>query len=261
MSDLYQLIAAVHAPPEWACFREVGNATGARCSRHADAVAMSIWPSRGLIIRGFEIKQSRTDYRREAADPEKAEAVARFCDEWWIVTPDGLIRDIGTELPPAWGLMVPNGKGGLRTVRAAEKTEAAPLTRTFLAAVLRKAQAMVAKSAEGWVRREEIQEKIDAAEKRGRDSAPRRTEIAERDLTALREKLEHFRAGTGIDLTSDWRSEAGHIVECYRAGLALLGEYGCDPQRLQSELKNAARVLGEIQSRLAELPTGKPKGV
>ncbi|PWZ83037.1 hypothetical protein, partial [Staphylococcus pseudintermedius] len=42
--------------PEYVTFFEVGDATGGRHSRWADAVSMSCWPSRGLHIYGFEIK-------------------------------------------------------------------------------------------------------------------------------------------------------------------------------------------------------------
>ena len=45
-----------------------------------DAVIMSLWPSRGLELHGVEIKVSRADWKREAADPAKAEAIAAYCD-------------------------------------------------------------------------------------------------------------------------------------------------------------------------------------
>lgn len=40
--------------PEYATFFEVADATGGRQSLWADAVSMSLWPSRGLTITGFE---------------------------------------------------------------------------------------------------------------------------------------------------------------------------------------------------------------
>ena len=33
--------------------------------RYADAIAMNLWPSRGLAVHGFEIKISRGDWQRE----------------------------------------------------------------------------------------------------------------------------------------------------------------------------------------------------
>lgn len=93
--EVLDAIMAAHCLPEWACFAEVRNATGANAKRSADAVALNLWPSRGLTVRGFEIKVSKADLRNEIAQPDKAEAIATYCDEWWIVTPAGLSKDIG----------------------------------------------------------------------------------------------------------------------------------------------------------------------
>lgn len=122
--------------PEWACFFEVGDATGARAGRWADALAMNLWPSRGLALHGFEIKVSRSDWQSELRKPEKSAAIQRFCDHWWIVTPAGLVRD--GELPPTWGLYEVTARGLVCKVQA-PKLEAEPLTRPFVAAVLRQA--------------------------------------------------------------------------------------------------------------------------
>lgn len=89
--------------PEWAIMWEVGQGTGAAGGRYADAVMMSLWSSRGLELHGVEIKISRSDWKREAADPSKAEAIARFCDRWWVHTAPGVVDDL-SDLPPAWGL-------------------------------------------------------------------------------------------------------------------------------------------------------------
>lgn len=127
--------------PEWAIMWEVGEGTGSRSGRFADAVMMSLWPSRGLELHGVEIKVSRSDWKREAADPSKAEAVARYCDRWWIHTAPGVVDDL-SDLPPAWGLREFDGKSW-KTVREAEKTSSEAVTRTFLAALLRRADNMM----------------------------------------------------------------------------------------------------------------------
>jgi len=225
--DLCKRIAAVHAPPEWACFFEVANSTGSNVRRYADAVAMSLWPSRGLTLRGFEVKVSRQDLKKEAADPMKAETVAKYCDEWWVVAPPDLVRDVDLELPPAWGLMVAKEKGGLRVARAATMTEAAPISRGFLASILRRAQGMVAKENEGWVRRENIQDEINKAIEHGKTLAPIEAGIVKRDFGHLQKRVEDFKIGTGIDLTDpfNWRVDVARISHCYRLGSALDGEY------------------------------------
>ncbi len=95
-------------PKNFAFLWEVGNATGANCRRHADALAMSLWPSRGMVLIGHEIKASRSDWVKELDNPEKAEAVYQYCDRWYLVVGDASIVKPG-ELPATWGLMVPRG--------------------------------------------------------------------------------------------------------------------------------------------------------
>lgn len=52
-----------------------------------------------------ELKVSRSDWRRELADPDKAGAWLPYCSRMWVVAPPGLIRP--DELPTGWGLMEP----------------------------------------------------------------------------------------------------------------------------------------------------------
>lgn len=122
--------------PEYALFFEVGDATGGRARRWADALAMGLWPSRGLALQGFEIKVSRSDLQSELKNPAKAESIARYCRHWWLATPPGLVRD--GELPDGWGLyeVHPNG---LRCIKQAPPLSIEPISPEFLAAILRRA--------------------------------------------------------------------------------------------------------------------------
>lgn len=115
----------------------MGNATGFKCNRHADALAINMYPSRGMGISGFEIKVSRPDLMKELSTPDKAEEIARFCNDWWLVVPDGLIKDTDI-LPPAWGLMICKA-GVLRVSKKAAPLKPQEVTKEFLCAVLRAA--------------------------------------------------------------------------------------------------------------------------
>ena len=64
-SELQAALVKRHPPEAWALCFEVGDATGGGHTRWADAVAMSLWPSRGLHLHGFEIKASRSDWVKE----------------------------------------------------------------------------------------------------------------------------------------------------------------------------------------------------
>ncbi|MBS3648711.1 hypothetical protein KEU06_08725 [Pseudaminobacter sp. 19-2017] len=140
-------------PREYALMFEVSNGTGANARRHADAVVMNLWPSRGLLIEGFEIKVSRSDWRRELSLPEKAEAVAQYCDKWWIVSPENIVQ--AHELPALWGHMEVLPNGSLRVKKPAPKKNldtVTPLNRNFVAAMLRRASEVDAGEVEAAVR-------------------------------------------------------------------------------------------------------------
>lgn len=113
--------------------------------RIADAVAMDLWPSKGLEIHGHEIKVSRSDWLAELKQPEKSWPVRRYCDRWWLVVSDRSIIKPG-ELPEGWGLMAIGERTGgatveqyARVVVAAPKLKPEAISRDFIAPLLRAA--------------------------------------------------------------------------------------------------------------------------
>lgn len=58
-------------------------------------------------VHGFEVKVSRSDWLRELADADKAEAWSRYCHHWWLVAPREVVRP--GELPDGWGHLAPAG--------------------------------------------------------------------------------------------------------------------------------------------------------
>lgn len=117
--NAYEIIARLerkYAPPSWAFFTEVKSSVGFG-SRRADGVAVAMWRSLGLEIHGFEVKCSRPDWLNELKDAGKSDEIFQYCDRWWIVAADKAIIKDG-ELPPTWGLQVPNGHGVKVVVRA-----------------------------------------------------------------------------------------------------------------------------------------------
>ena len=259
-SDIFAAIRAAHAPPEWACFAEVANGTGSDARRRADAIAMNLWPSRGLAIRGFEIKVSRSDLKREQADPEKAETIAAYCDEWWIVGPKDLVRDIDLEIPLAWGLMEVGAKG-LHTRRRAEKTEAKPLPRAFVAAVLRRASEEIVAVRRDYVRRDEISEKLQEARKQGAETAPLVLKNTQAELARATGAIRAFAGECGIDILENGYSDRGaELGRAVKVGLALLGRYGSGFDTLLHVLESAGDRAAQIRRDLEAVVKGDANG-
>lgn len=194
-SDICAALRERYKQPEWALFFEVGNGTGGNCRRHADALAMNMYPSRGLSIVGFEIKVSWGDLSRELQNPDKAEAIAQFCDEWYLAVPKGLIRE-DDMIPVPWGVMECDG-GTLRISKKAERLPAKPVTKEFMAAVVRCA---------GRVDEETLQEERNKAYDECRRSFDRQlqTEIERQTkrFEELKQQIAGFEKVTGKSITA-----------------------------------------------------------
>lgn len=204
--------------PEWAIMWEVNQGTGVQAGRSADAMMMSLWPSRGLELHGVEIKVSRSDWKREAKDPTKAETIAKFCDRWWIHTPENVVDDL-SDLPPAWGLREWSGKRW-KTIREAEKTSAEPISRTFLAALLRRSEG----ATNLFIREQNktAHEEVEALRKELREKfqSDIQNEVDRRTQRYIRlqEAVVEFERITGRDF-SDYRES--RLVEIAKAAAAL----------------------------------------
>ncbi len=196
-----------HDAPAWAFLPQVRSATGyVNGVRTADAIAMSLWPCRGIELHGFEVKVSRNDWVRELKNPAKAEDIAAFCDRWWIVVGhNAIVRD--DELPPTWGLMVPRGNGLVVKVKAAKLTPDA-IDRPFLAAILRKAaQQLVPKPRDVKVA------DYERGVADGKSDNRRQKERAEQDVTRVERIIDDFEKASGVKLDS-W--DAGRIGDAVK---------------------------------------------
>ena len=174
------------APPAFCFLEQVADGTGARQHRWADAVAMSVWPSRGYSIHGIEVKVSRSDWLSELKDVTKSSAVQQYCDYWYVATPDESIIRPG-EMPDNWGWMICKAKG-IKVVKAAPRLKPQPLTIEFVASILRN----FAKADETVVER-----RIYDACQKAREEA---SSYAQRDLAELKKVVSDFESASGIQL-------------------------------------------------------------
>jgi hypothetical protein len=136
-TDYAKALLKRFSSPEYIVLFEVPDTTGSGASRRMDAMVMGLWPSRGLILHGIEVKARRSDWVRELNDPAKQERHARFVDAMWLLTCGDDVAKL-EEIPPLWGWMHLSGKK-LVTKKAAPPRQAEPLPRGLLAALLRAA--------------------------------------------------------------------------------------------------------------------------
>lgn len=225
--------------PAYALFDEVGNATGTHCRRHADAVAMSLWPSRGLDLHGIEIKVSRTDWLKELGSPEKADAIAQYCDFWWLAIGDEKIVQPG-ELPATWGLLVLRGD---KLVCATEATRLEPqgTPKSFLAALLRKAEERMAA-----LRLAGYREGFEEGTAKGPETHQRALESLESERDGYKQQIDDFEQASGIKLS---RWDGGGVGKAVREFMQLRNWRDTD---IESEFEGAAAALENAAKRLRD---------
>ena len=241
---MLELLREKHSKQEYALLEKVANETGQGNRRTADALAMSLWPSRGLYLHGFEIKSVRGDWLKELSDPSKAEAIASYCHFWWIVAPDGLIDR--NELPEDWDLLVPDSqKGDLKIKIKANKRDPAPISYKFLASLFRQAQRQLADEARVERARHQGYEQ---GLKKGRHDGRKRKEseyaAAERENERFRETLEPLAEALGKEVEGLSR---GDIEDIKHGLVAYVVEKKCSRSTLSKmhRIKEIAKQLSE----------------
>lgn len=196
-SDVMAALRSKYSGTAWAFFEEVSNGTGARGGQaYADAMVMSLWPSRGLEAYGFEVKVSRADWRKELDNPKKAEILQRYCTRWWVVSGNKCVLE--TELPKKWGLLELRGKS-LHVKKEAPRLKAKAWDQTFIAALLRRAAENQSR-----LRTQARQEGYAAGAERGPAEHAARLASALESLDALQKRVATFEETSGVKISSAW---------------------------------------------------------
>lgn len=244
-SDLMAALRLRYSPPSFAFLPQVPNGTGSHKSRTADALAMSLWPSRGLELFGFEVKVSRGDWLRELKEPAKADAIARYCDRWWVVAPDASIVKPAA-LPKGWGLLVMRGSGLAAKIEAA-LIETEPIPRTFLAAVLR----IAARPTEQEIARVS-HNSFAAGRVEGERIAQNQRDIRGRQDGFAQKAIADFEQASGVKI-NEWN--AGRIGEAVK--FVLSGRTGRAQEELKSLHDRAKRIYESLAKEIESLPPVK----
>lgn len=257
-AELRRMIRARHKETaRWAVFDEVRNKTGydRGPARYCDTVAISLWPSDGLEIHGYEIKTSRADFLNEIRDPDKSEPFRRHLDRWWVVVSSQKVA-AAPDMPDDWGLLRPRG-GRLVVSKGARSLSPEPMPRAMLASILRAAQsASPGPKALEAARKAGYDEGVEMAEDRSKWMY--KGEISR--IEGVEKAVADFEAASGVRI-GRWRGEkmgrAFALAERVLAGVDDRAMAG-----MESRLRDALDAFGRAREDLRRItePDGSEGG-
>lgn len=211
--DLFVRLQGTFSAPAYITLEEVRDATGFDGHRTADAIAISLYRSRGKVIWGFEMKVSRNDWLKELKQPEKAESIMRYCHHWALVVPNKDIVKPG-ELPSTWGLYVAQ-KNRLKCVVPAPLLEPLPMSMTMLTALVYAVSQRQTKADAA-----ALNQARDEGYKSGVSRA--NADYYEKQYKQLNEKVQAYEKASGLDIEYGWKKpdKVGAIVKLLLDGNA-----------------------------------------
>jgi hypothetical protein len=239
---MFELLRDRYPAQSYALFREVQSATAYQGRQRADAVAMGLWPSRGLDMIGFEFKAHRGDWLRELGHPRKAEEIFQYCDRWYLVAHPGVAQ--AAEIPTTWGWLIAEER--LEEAKQAPQLQPKPIGREFLASLLRSAQTDRDRPAKeirlalaGEIRRE-------VAEESERVLNQLREQITT-DGEQHRKQIQHIESALGVSL-SGWNLP----VETVGAALGLVMD---DSGGLLQRFSRAKGIIADLLTSIEDAET------
>lgn len=229
-----------------------------RGGRKLDVLVLALWKSRGLAVDGVEIKVSMSDFRRELAQPEKADWWWQRCDRFWIAAPADVAKKIQPELPPAWGLLSCTPSGVRATVQAPRNSERQEIPWPTMIGLLR-AAADAGSNALAWARQQGWDEGLAHAKTRPEwnaeitDSSEYRRTVG--DLERLRESVQAFEEASGIRLDhfTGGNQRLGAVVRAVQAAI-IQGPDTIDRRLVDQadSLRRVADVVDTLRTGLSE---------
>lgn len=230
---------------QYVCIEEARSGAGFDGNTGAcDFLAINTFQGRGMELVGHEVKVSMADWKKELAEPEKAERFARYCRRWYVAVPSALAAKIKDDVPPAWGLLSLSDRGRVTETIKAKARKPDPVPEWWwigwLAQIDRQAkrrvpqmvaELMATERQDLATERQDMRSQIDAAVDLRRKSSD------ERD-TKLRENAERLKEAVGIDLVHVWQ---GNIDKLRQAWALVQSDF--DIEYLSKTLRKTAEVL------------------
>lgn len=250
--EIFQCLKSKYGGDDYALLPQVRSTTGAGRARTADALAVGLWPSRGIHVHGFEFKDSRRDWLSELKKPAKADEIAVMCHYWHVVFSAETCYKID-EVPAPWGVLVCHGEKVSEIRKATINSEPKAPSWVFLAAVLRRAAAEQAGEDEiAAAVRKAVSNAQDAAYKESQAVRERYKVEGRKEYCELHDKVKRFEEASGVTIGSQWEREdrIGYAVKMVMNG-------GLDAKIAQiiTMRENADRISKELTAVLKEIST------
>lgn len=241
--------------PEWAYMEHVRNQAGFYAERTLDAMALHLWPSRGMELHGFEVKTSKADFRRELADVEKMDAFAHILDRFWIVAPTGIVP--ADELPASWGLLEVTDRGAIRQKVAAPllTEKRADIKRSMLVPLLRAAGAALGMTPDEAAVVKARNEGFDSGVKSAGQSAEQYKRMYDSQLEENRKMREQVRAiedALGQRLTGSYFQDAEAHLKSVAAAVKVAVAGDNAVRTAERSVRQALTTLQRTQDSLAQ---------
>lgn len=247
-TQLFDRIRQRHPAPAWAVLRHVRNQTGYRKGRirTADAMALSLYPSNGLCLHGFETKVSASDLRKELYDPTKSAEFSEYCDYWWLVLGSEDLMN-GTQIPEAWGVLAPRGKS-LYAVKKAPKLSPKPLDMGIVCGIIRKASEVTDDLLKGMVPAADVRKLV--AEQVAADGDKAMKYLQEKYIE-LKKTITEFEESSGLNISNRWQNKSvvAAIKYVMEQGMeSIVKEAQADERRTRKYLQGIEDFLKDVDS-------------
>lgn len=234
--EVFARLASAFPSPAHTLLCQVRNGTGyaRRRTRTADAIAVSTWPSRGLYFAGIEIKVARHDWKRELADPQKADDFHKYCRYWWVAAPAGVVEL--PEVPETWGYLEVSRKQCKFVRGACANLAATSPDMLLLCSILRAVEeATVPKRDVDQRIRDEVAKHVDAARKH-----------ADFERDEARKIIRAFEEAAGVNMKYEW--DGNRVGTALRTVLS----YSGGPEEIVKRMKTLARDARQAIDRLEQ---------
>ncbi len=208
---------------------EVNEGTGSNSGRRIDALSMELWPSKNYKIVGFEIKVSRSDWLNEMKQPEKSLAISRFCDEFYLVAPYGVLGI--DELPKTWGYIQATSDRIFTKIKA-PKREAVAIERPFMASFVR---SLTKKYSDKKLLQAQVEKVKENLSNQFDDKNAHRIKRLEEQLAESQSIINYFNKQTGLQLNK-WN--VGNVVHAINSIKGIKKREG-----YISDIENQNRIL------------------